>query len=293
MAVSGAPNPTRPTEPHPLDGVPPSALVVEPRAHKRALGNFRKMGCFICSQDDWHAYLVGLLLLCEGVGFLLVVPPPGEWFSYLVLGSLLLGGLACLLLSVWIDPGIVPPAPAAATPRAPELRTLNGVPTMCKVCPTCHIIRPPYSTHCQFCDVCVEEFDHHCRILGCCVAKRTYRFFAGIFIMRSGLLSYIIARTVVRLSYPESVGDWDSGQNSWIAIVACLAAALVEAIFVFPISYRYIKMALFRTTYKLSLRDLSVFYVHSRPYRENLCYNCLRRFFGPLGKSQIDKDYYV
>ncbi|CCW62101.1 unnamed protein product [Phytomonas sp. EM1] len=281
----------------PVETNRPEAHLLETGAkcgsRKRALGNFRKVGCLFCTKDAWHAYILAFMALLEGIVIILFVPPSGELLSYFVIGLLLIGSLVCLLLSVWLDPGIVPPAPATATPKAPEIRTINGTKVLCKICPTCHIIRPPRSTHCQFCDVCMEEFDHHCGFIGSCVAKRTYRFFAGFFILRSCMVIYTIIRSFLRLFTSKRKDSLAADCNSWIVIILCLIVSLTEATCVLPMSFIYIKMALLKTTQKESARGPSGVCVRNHPYSKNLCYDCLKRFFGPLGRSYIESDYYV
>ena len=44
-------------------------------------------------------------------------------------------------------------------------------------CETCGIYRPPRSSHCHFCDNCVQDFDHHCFYISNCVGKRNHKYF--------------------------------------------------------------------------------------------------------------------
>ncbi|CBH17722.1 palmitoyl acyltransferase 9, putative [Trypanosoma equiperdum] len=53
-------------------------------------------------------------------------------------------------------------------------------------CRVCNLRRPPRTSHCYECNVCVREHDHHCGVLGGCVGQRTMRWFVLYLISISG-----------------------------------------------------------------------------------------------------------
>ncbi|KAJ4460241.1 putative palmitoyltransferase swf1 [Paratrimastix pyriformis] len=75
------------------------------------------------------------------------------------------------------DPGVIPPTPG------PEQKKHYNYPHDFymypdqKICPVCHILRPPRSKHCRLCNRCVSKFDHHCAWLNNCVGAGNYRYF--------------------------------------------------------------------------------------------------------------------
>jgi palmitoyltransferase ZDHHC9/14/18 len=59
---------------------------------------------------------------------------------------------------------------------------ISGKMQRMKYCDTCIfylglVVRPPLTSHCTFCDLCVEGFDHHCPWVGNCIGKRNYKYF--------------------------------------------------------------------------------------------------------------------
>ena len=44
-------------------------------------------------------------------------------------------------------------------------------------CETCHIIKPPKTSHCRFCDNCIQGLDHHCFFISNCVGIRNHKQF--------------------------------------------------------------------------------------------------------------------
>jgi palmitoyltransferase ZDHHC9/14/18 len=64
---------------------------------------------------------------------------------------------------------------------------VRGALTKLKYCRTCHIVRPPRSSHCTECDMCVERFDHHCPWLSNCIGAKNYSYFCA-FIWSSSVL---------------------------------------------------------------------------------------------------------
>ena len=48
-----------------------------------------------------------------------------------------------------------------------------------KWCITCNIWRGLRTSHCSFCNCCVDRHDHHCPWLSNCIGSNNYRFFYG------------------------------------------------------------------------------------------------------------------
>ncbi|KAG5492132.1 hypothetical protein GH5_01037 [Leishmania sp. Ghana 2012 LV757] len=297
--------------------VPPSAIpagrfgsvydgtfYLPPGTTKRALGRLRIVWCCVVTTESWHAFFVGVPILFFSTLFVTAVVPRGEWFTYLLTVLCTIMSVACLALSVTLDPGVIPPASQSEQPTQPMTVAVGGKSVVCKVCTTCHIIRPPRSTHCRVCDVCVEEFDHHCGILGSCVGKRTFRFFGGFFIFTSFLTLYILIRCFIIIASTDFTSASEQPNLIWVAAscILCIVAAIMGAILVMPFAGRYIMLSATNSTLKETSRTqqqtqsgehlpgcVSVGEMNSGNY----CVNFFRRLFSPIGRSRVPFDYYV
>lgn len=263
---------------------------------KRALGRFRRIWCCTATEDSWHVFIIAIPILFFTLVFLISVVPRDEWISHVIGSILAFLSLSCLVLSVTIDPGILPPAPLQKAPGRSNVVIIRGRPVECKVCPTCHILRPPRSSHCPFCDVCVEEFDHHCGVLGSCVAKRTFRFFCGFFVFTAALALFILIRSFVVVVTTDFQNAQESPPLLWMAVasVLCLIGSFIGVGLVLPCAGRYVYLGCLNTTQKEVMRSTSGgCCTPNELYDEGYCQNFCRRFFGPIGPSVIPNDYYV
>lgn len=98
-------------------------------------------------------------------------------------------------------PGVTPLSSLAMTPQKVMEVNGNGALVRLKFCRTCYLVRPPRTSHCGRCGVCVERFDHHCPWVGNCIGRRNYRlFFAFILILslKSALMCLISLTEIIR-----------------------------------------------------------------------------------------------
>jgi hypothetical protein len=228
---------------------PAPAGAAPQRPPKVVLGRSRRLGCFVCTQDASHSIVVAVLVLIPTGVFTTTVVPLVEWYSIVIPWVLAALALLILVCAVGIDPGIIPPASVTGRAYDPsEIVTIlyDGQQVQVRVCATCLVPKPPRSSHCGFCDYCVEEYDHHCGVLGSCVAKRTFRFFAYFFDVTTLLAAYIFARSVYAATKDY---DWDSAGDSnftrWksIAIIGCIVYTALGGCCVVGQAAMYTKLA--------------------------------------------------
>ncbi|CAO1615560.1 unnamed protein product [Sympodiomycopsis kandeliae] len=133
----------------------------------------------------------------------------------IVIGYTWLAAIVNMVVTAYQDPGTVPkdldPDPPTTSPasrtrerhghnhdtdlerqRDPDdplysplpriIRVRNGQDLTLKWCETCRVYRPPRSSHCRVCDVCIDGIDHHCTFLNTCIGRRNYTSFFAFLI---------------------------------------------------------------------------------------------------------------
>lgn len=185
-----------------------------PGRNKRCCGGRVMVG------PDWpRAALTCVLINTPGVGFLILVQ--GSWSEFGVSICLqVLSAFQLYRLST-SNPGFIPlqnsafaQGPVGSLPLSSLNVDLNrqqavvgGVSYVLKWCSTCHIYRPPRTSHCTVCNVCVERFDHHCPWVGNCVGCRNYSLFLG-FLLLCGVYFALIAAVCARVgSRKEAIAE--------------------------------------------------------------------------------------
>ena len=73
---------------------------------------------------------------------------------------------------------------------------IKGFMKKLKFCETCIIYRPPRTSHCKYCDSCIEHFDHHCFWIGNCVGKNNYHDFFNFLII---LLIFVFLKFIISI----------------------------------------------------------------------------------------------
>jgi hypothetical protein len=290
------------------DSAPPAPLMIAPpvsaplplpaffsppiaagQRSKRVVGNSTVVcNCCIFPKHSWSAIIVAAAVLFPVVVFLTTVSH--SLVSLAVVLSLTAGTLAMLFLAVAIDPGILVPLPYDPQ-RREEKVVVNNAEIICKVCTTCNIVRPPRSGHCAHCDYCVEEFDHHCGVLGSCVAKRTFRFFAGFMYFTAALAGFIFAQCCYHLSQMDISGTASSshaGRWEVVASFGCIFYAGIGGTCVAGNAFYYGYLGCVNSTQKEQLGFGRRGFVDERnPFDRGYCSNFVLRFCGPLGRSAL------
>jgi len=111
----------------------------------------------------------------------------------------LLGGISATTLSTvtflrcaLANPGILTAQAADCAVAAEEVPMADG-----QRCDTCNLVQPSGTSHCEFCQVCIEGFDHHCPWMGKCIGKSNLCSFYTFLYVSMNSLAYIVVFTVL------------------------------------------------------------------------------------------------
>lgn len=186
------------------------------------------------------------VLLCNILLTLLAVGLGSYYVAYeihpiwvAVVALIYIATLYALLRTTWTEPGFLPARlwinPSAvirAKEYAPWVLPLSSdsalglgdgatIPIRLKFCDTCGVYRPPLTSHCRDCDMCVKDYDHHCPWVCNCVGRRNHRYF-----LQFTLLITLLGTTLVSLSIYQLATE-ASHQGSFVDAMTVRPAAVV------------------------------------------------------------------
>lgn len=125
-----------------------------------------------------------------------------------------------------------------------------------KYCPTCHIWRPPRTSHCGTCNSCITTHDHHCIFLNNCVGSRNYKYF--LWFLASGIItsSFLVILSFIHLfhykiSKSSSIDHFSSSLSTTpLSLVLVIYGILVG---VYP--FLLLGFHIFLTSFNMTTRE--------------------------------------
>lgn len=176
------------------------------------------------------------------------------------------------------------------------LVNIGGFMKKIKFCETCILYRPPKTSHCKYCDSCVEKFDHHCFWIGNCVGKNNYHDF---FIFLINLLIFDFLKFVISIITGIYLICNRHKKNLlincfYLHIIFCgiiLVYSIVFGVFLI-ILYKYHVRLVFKgiTTYE----DIKKTYVNQGDYfyirKNNLYGNNCDRLYNAMCQNNFQKN---
>lgn len=159
----------------------------------------------------------------------------------------------------------------------------NGVLVKIKFCRTCLIFKPPRSSHCSVCDLCVEIFDHHCPWIGNCVGKRNYKYF---FSYLTSLCILTISTFLIALSHV--INERYNINVEMAPTISILIATFIVSVFVYGLLCFHLYLIFTNLTTNESIKNSWKFPEFSPYYRGSWFKNLMYWINKPRGSAQYE-----
>lgn len=138
------------------------------------------------------------------------------------------------------------PSKPAAIERPYIEQVINSSRIKLKYCRSCYILRPPRTSHCPDCNLCVEKFDHHCPWVGNCVGKKNYSVFFGFILSLFLLICFNLATCFAQVGkFRDETGEDfidKAGPAVFIGIFCAVMLIMVGGLLVFHVYLLFMNM---------------------------------------------------
>ena len=158
----------------------------------------------------------------------------------------------------------------------------KGVYKETKICPTCNIVKPFRSHHCNDCGNCIYKFDHHCPWIGGCVGGRNYIFFflfLCLFNIKNIFLGIFCIIHVIYIS--KDTTNEEKEDKKWIAkqLIKLIPSLLtiifigITMAFTIGLNIYHIKLIIRNMSTKEEIKKLINIHI-GNPYNKGCANNC-------------------
>ncbi|KAF4660412.1 Palmitoyltransferase zdhhc14 [Perkinsus chesapeaki] len=185
-------------------------------------------GMLLTGPDWYQGYGTLIAILAPAILTDVFVVPAFGWANGVLFVLLQFVTMSLLMMTIYSDPGILPRLEHHAeyidsatgehrTRPPPRFQdcAISCHPFRLKYCTTCHLYRPPRTTHCSVCNICIQRFDHHCPWVGNCIAEGNYGVFYVFLLCTTALTLWAIGLCVAH--YVELSAENDQGFGNAIA----------------------------------------------------------------------------
>lgn len=143
----------------------------------------------------------------------------GTIANFIIQITLFIISMIFFYIAGFSDPGMMKRNNLPVIHDTHRLVVHKGVIKKLKICNTCFIAKPFRSSHCAFCENCVQRFDHHCPWIGGCVGKRNYTFFVVFLFFLNLSVVYIAVFCIYKIIY-KLIKEKDNSKD-WYKTVMC------------------------------------------------------------------------
>lgn len=150
-----------------------------------------------------------------------------------------------------------------------------------RFCKTCGIYRPPRTSHCSDCQICVERFDHHCPWVGTCIGKNNYPYFFTF------VLCLAISVTLVMAYCIATLATYKDTPKLLAFSIIFLILSLCGGAFVYVLLFFHIYLGSINTTTNQFCKDRWKT-ISGNPFSKTNCFKNFLKIFGKSSHAEVD-----